>query len=193
MSSKILKVAFIYRISTADDSKAFYGSTINFDTYNKTMRTNYQQFLNGNRNRLTVFEIMEDTNYKSEIVKYLQNVSKKDLLQTLSTYIESNPCINQKRIYGDRAKSFREYYQRSFERIQKKEQEYYEQNKEKILLRIKNTRLAKKCISIQRTKKMIDCDCGSFICEQFIKKHYESKKHKTFEICKNGYCIYNRC
>ena len=183
--SKVYPEAVIYKISTSDNSKVYYGSTNNFRKRKSRHLSSFRSHLKGGSVAyLTAFEVLSDPDCKFEIITTLQNISKQELEKLESHYILNNPCVNSKKILGDKVKSkqvnsdrfyqkhkneIKEHYKQNIELFKVKNKEYYEQNKTKI--------------SARKTEK-IKCECGATCSRNSISQHRNSKKHKDYEASK---------
>jgi hypothetical protein len=134
--SKVYPEAVIYKISTSDNSKVYYGSTNNFKKRKSVHLSSYKKHLMGGAVAyLTAFEVLSDPDCKFEILTTLENISKQELQKLESDYILNNPCVNRLKIYGNRAKSqqvgSQKYYEQNKDKIKNTVKYYYEQNKDK--------------------------------------------------------------
>jgi hypothetical protein len=172
--SKVYPEAVIYKISTSDNSKVYYGSTNNLKKRKSKHLSSFRNHLKGGSVAyLTAFEILSDPDCKFEIVATLQNISRQELEKIESHYILNNPCVNYNKILGDKVKSRQvssdKFYQKHKNELKDKSKEYYDQNKNRIAAR--------------KTEK-IKCECGATCSRNNISQHKNSKKHKDYEASK---------
>ena len=97
MRNRMLKRAIIYKISLADGSKVYVGSTSK--TLNARINNhvfNYKSFLAGNYHYVTSFEIVKTQGFTYEILEKFTNISKDDLETKEGEYIKKLNTINMR-------------------------------------------------------------------------------------------------
>jgi len=91
----VLPVGYIYKISSADGALIYYGATDNFYKRMSEHKSGYKSFLNGKFQYLTVFDILELPNYRTEIFQTHNNITWRALLDVETDIIFNNPCVNK--------------------------------------------------------------------------------------------------
>ena len=125
------KIYKIEPICDHDEGDIYIGSTTKQYLSQRldTHRSNYKQWINGNYNKVRVFEIFNKygvSNCQIVLIDTVNAESKDKLLAREKHYIKSVKCVN-KYIPGQ-----------TKEETKLKEKEYYENNKEEIKLKKKN-------------------------------------------------------
>ena len=153
-------IGFIYKLTDNSD-KVYYGSTIK-SLYYRLIRHKSQS--NGCRSNL-----MDRDNMKIECIEefnhHLDFILKELLTKRESYYIRNNECINH-RIPGRIMKEYQtEWYEKNKEEILLGQKEYYEKNKEQILL---------------KQKEKFNCECGGKYTHNHKSRHFKTTKHQKF-------------
>lgn len=102
-------------------------------------------------------------------------------------YIENNECLNKvipgrtdKEYYQDNKDQIllyqKEHYQANKEQISLQKKEYYEANKEKIALQHKEYKEANK----EKLSKKYDCECGGSYTHNYKATHFKTKTHLKY-------------
>jgi len=160
------KIYKIYSLNgTVED--VYYGSTI--VTLSRRMakhRVDYKQLKNkkGNCTSCALFDKYDDC-----IIELVENYpcnSVEELKSREGYYQRNNPCVNKK-IEG---RTIQQWYEDNKERLLKKSKELYKKNKE---------------ITLQKAKEKITCECGSEYNKMSKSRHERSQKHITKMMIKN--------
>ena len=126
----------IYLIYSKKYPIMYYGSTCKTiqERLNKH-EDDYKRFLNGKKECITSYNIIELGNYDILLVEEYPCNSKKELEAREAHYIRNNfhLCVN-KRIAG---RTYKEWYDDNREKMRKYHREDYKDNKEEILTRQK--------------------------------------------------------
>jgi hypothetical protein len=175
MSSKVYPVAYIYKLSNGDESLVYYGSTQNIKQRIQNHIYAYNKYIGGAKMNYAAFQVLACKDYKFEVMETLVNISKEDLLKKESAYIQSNLCVNQMKIYGDKTKSQQErkrkQYEKHKDKLLKKSSDYYVQNKDTLR---------------EKAAEKINCACGSSVRRDHLSSHKKTKKHQAYEASKTN-------
>jgi hypothetical protein len=120
---------YIYTIRSYQTKDIYIGSTR--DKLCNRMakhRFSYKQFINGNYDYTTSFDIIQFEDAYIEILEELEYNSKEELKQKEGNYIRNMECIN-KHIAG---RTKQNWYEDNKERILEERKKYYEDHKENI-------------------------------------------------------------
>ena len=118
----------IYKIVCNKTGLIYYGSTT------KQLRTRLKEhearFKKNNGGKYTCYQILENNDYKIELVEEVSCQSKKELRDREAYYIRNYDCINK--VVPGRTR--KEYDSQDHRKLKKKEQDkkYWEKNKNKI-------------------------------------------------------------
>ena len=130
---------------------------------------NYKQYLKGNYNFVTSFNIIQNDNYDIVLIENCPCDCKDELHKRERYYIETIQCIN-KIVVGRthrndnkvKLKQYQEqYYEDNEDKIKQKWKKYYEDNKDQI---------NQKC----------NCQCGGKYIHKHKQQHLKTKKHKQY-------------
>lgn len=206
MTSKYQK-SKIYKLVSNSSDLVYYGST--YSKLSKRLsghKADYKRHLNGGKNYITSFKLMELGDIKIILVENFPCDNIEELISKERFYIENNECVN-KVIPGRTPK---EYQEDNKDRIAKRKKEYQEANKEKISEhkkikyqenreeRIKQVkeyseankekikkyrteyRIKNKEEISKKRKVIINCECGSETSRNHLARHKRTKKHIDF-------------
>jgi len=136
MSENIIyKKCCVYKISSkVNPEMIYYGSTNNFYKRMTDHKSDYKRYLNNEYCYLTVFDIFDLGDSKQEIVKFYNDISKKQLRDFETEFIQNNKCVNKAQSMTDEMKKekIKESNKEWYERNKDYHKERYENNKEKI-------------------------------------------------------------
>lgn len=147
----------IYKISNADESIVYIGSTIR--TLGKRWSNHlrgYRQWLNGNAYAVAIYQHFQAhgiDNFSMQLVSEHEVESRQQLLQIEQQAIEQSDCCNVKRAYRTY-----EGYLECMRAINKK---WRDANQASI-------------------KKKLDCQCGSIYTHCRRSAHFRTKKHQQW-------------
>ena len=143
----------IYKISDVNNTKCYYGSTINSLSLRKALhKSSYKKYKNGILNKLSVFELFDEfgvENCNIHLVEQYPCTTKNDLLLREGFYIKNHNCVNTS-IAG---RTLKEYYIDNKDKFKQHNDQYYIQNKEKISQHMKHYYELNK-IKIRRKQKL---------------------------------------
>ena len=143
----------IYKIVCNITNEIYIGSTI--ETINRRLQGHIKD-LKDCRSR----KILNRGDYKIELIKNYPCNSKWELEEEEAQYIRNNICINKK--IPHRTKE--EYYEENKEKILEKKKKYYENNKQEI-------------------NKKILCECGALVYKRYLTAHKKTMKHLKLTEC----------
>ena len=160
----------IYKIVDNTNGSIYIGSTTESTLARRLSlhKAHYNQYIKGNRNFITSFNIIKNGNYDIILLEKCIDIKSKDELHARERYfIENNDCVN-KFIPG---RSNKEYYETNKEAITIKQKEYYKEwydlNKTKVIEI--NKEKHKQYYEQNKDKK---------------KEYYEQNKDKINERCR---------
>ena len=171
----------IYKIVSNNTNRQYIGSTCQkLNTRLSNHKNMNKLYKNGKTTHCYSFDVIDDGNYKIELIEKYPCKSKKELTNREAYYILKLKCVN-KQIPN---RTYKQWYDDNSDIIKKKQKQYYQSNKDKwIINRNKN----KHKIS-ERKKKLIICECNSTIRKDDIARHLKSKKHINYM---NGNWLFN--
>jgi vacuolar-type H+-ATPase subunit H len=184
--------AKIYRIVSNVCDLVYYGSTC--ETLSRRLcqhRGDYKLYLKENQNYITSFQIIEKGNYEIVLVENYPCNSKAELKKRERFYIENNDCVNKyipgrtkEEYYQDNREKIleylKEYREKNREKILEYFKEYCEENREKILEQKKEYREENREKISQQRKEKICCE----ICGSTITKHHYARHQRTLKCQK---------
>jgi hypothetical protein len=162
----------IYKIVDNTNGNIYIGSTTEPTLARRLQKhkSHYNQYINGNRNFITSFNIIQNGDYDIILVEKCNNITSKDELHARERYfIENNNCVNKiipgrsiqqyklankdkiveyhkeyKKLHRDIiSEKSKEYNNKNKETIATRKKEYYELNKQKYKEYYKNKKLQK--------------------------------------------------
>ena len=170
----------IYKITDIAYTKCYIGSTAQpLSKRFSKHKTDYKVWLNGKRNKVSVFDLFEEygvENCKIELIENYECNSRNELERKEGEHIKNTDCVN-KVIAG---RTMKQYQQDNKETIAEQQRHWREENKEK---KAEQDRLYqhnnKERISEQRSQKHV-CECGSEYTLRNRSRHFKSKHHVAF-------------
>ena len=183
----------IYKIVDNTNGNIYIGSTTE-PTLSRRLaqhKNDYKNYLNGNHNFVTSFEILKNENYEI-VLQELYPCNSKDELHSRERYwIESNECVNKyiptrtgkewyeqnKEVILEKTKKYRKQNKELIKEINK---QYREQNKEHIIELNKQYREQNKEVIAEKTKQPYTCVCGSVYRIDGKSHHFKTKKHQLY-------------
>jgi hypothetical protein len=179
-----------------DDVNIYVGSTTNFKGRKHRHKSNCNNE-NSKHYYMTFYQYIRDNGGWEQFVmipieEYSCN-SKKEKEIKERYYIDLfKPKLNKqlptrtlKEYYENNKEKFKEYSENNKEKISERAKEYYENNKEKIKEKNKEYRKNNKEKIKEREKEKVECQCGSIVRKDTIKRHEKSQKHKNFMLSLN--------
>ncbi len=137
-------------------------------------RSNYRSWKAGKRTYVSVFKLFDKYGIENCIIELLENVkatTKHELLAREGYYIRTMECVN-KSIAG---RSIQEYYEDNKEKIIKRTLQYYKDNKENIKVRSSKYYEENK----EKINVLYTCECGRSIIHQSKSRHEKTNAHQT--------------
>lgn len=152
----------IYMIESASTGLIYYGSTCN-ELYKRIgmHRNDYKRFQAGKYRRTTSFDVLQHPDARILLVEAFPCANKQELNAREAHYIRNNDCVN-KNIPG------------------RTDVEYYQENKEEILEKMKQYRQENKEMIMEKRKKLKHCEtCSCSVRSVGFSVHRKTKKHIT--------------
>jgi len=174
----------IYSIRTYQNDDIYIGSTT--ETLSARIgshRTTYKRWLRGTRKyNITSFEILKyDDCYIELLEKYPCN-SKEELTKREGELIRKMKCVN-KRIEG---RTKKEWYEDNKDMIMLRSKKWRENNKEKARETYRKYYSKNKNMIREKQDKRIECGCGGHYIWHHKSRHKRSIKHKEWLLsCHN--------
>ena len=174
----------IYKIVDNTNGNIYVGSTIQkLCERLRGHRKHYKSYLKGEQSFTSSFDIIKNDNYEIILIENCPCNSKEELHREERKYIESIKCVNKviptrtdEEYYEDNKEKIKEYnkdyYENNKEQILERQKEYYKNNKEKILEKYKEYNKNNKEKIFDRRKQY---------CENNKEKIREQKK-KLFNV-----------
>ena len=186
----------IYKLVCNVTGDVYYGSTIkNLNDRLCNHKYDYKQYLKGKRNYYTSFKIIENGNYRMELVENYRCMNRKQLESIERVYIEGYKCVNKNVAGRTKKESDKLYYEKNKDKVNENKKkyreknkeyfkeynkEYYNENKNKILeYQKKYFQKNKQIIDLKRNVKLF-CDCGGSYVKRNLKIHLRTKKHQVY-------------
>ena len=142
---------YVYELTDASPYLPYYGYTNNIKK-----RLSYHK-----NEEISMSKLLDNSTMVINILSKHEN--KEDARDTERYYQENYPCLNRQ-ITG---RTQGEWYIDNKERLLKKANDYYKENKKKVA---------------ERNKELIICDCGLSIKKSNKSNHLKSVKHKKLLI-----------
>jgi hypothetical protein len=175
----------IYKITSIHTDLIYVGSTTErllcqrLRGHNKS----YKQFLKGNVGNITSFELLKLGNCKIELIELFPCSCKDELIARESYWIRQLECVN-KRI---ESRTKEEYYTENKVKILQKNKEYrqatnydtkyYQQNKTQKNQNSKTYYENNKEEILEQRAEKITCECGCKIRKDGLSDHHKTPKH----------------
>jgi hypothetical protein len=146
---------FIYIIRSHQTDDVYYGSTTEILCRRMAKhRCQYKQWLNGNFNSISSFDILKYEDAYIELVEEIEFQNKKELHAREGHYIRENKCVN-KLVAGRTGK---QYYLDNKNKIDEISKQYQEDNKSKLDEYRKQYREDNKDRNNERSKKWLEAN-----------------------------------
>lgn len=155
------KTCKIYKIVDNTNGDIYIGSTtqkLNERLSTHKCKCNYVH-------KCTSYKIINNGDYKIELIEDIGDVSKEERNTKERYYIENNDCINKNkpgRTRKEWVEENKEYFKEYCEKNKEQIKAYYENNKEQIN---------------EKKKEKFTCDCGNTLTYGNKLRHMKSKKH----------------
>jgi hypothetical protein len=152
----------IYKIVDNTNGNVYIGSTCKI-LYERIAghKYDYKKYLKGYYHFVTSFKILENKDYKIELIELYPCNSKIELHKRERYYIENNECVNKVIPSRTPKESQKEYYKNNKNDIKESQKEYYKNNKNEI-------------------NKKHNCNCGGKYTLSHKGQHFKSKKHQQY-------------
>jgi hypothetical protein len=164
----------VYCIRSHQTDDIYIGSTT--QTLSQRMTDHKRYYNNGHTNYITSLEIIQYEDAYIELLFEGEFESKNALHKKEGEYIREMRCVNRQ-IPG---RTMQEWYEDNKERMLLKNHQNYVDNKEKILEQNKIYRQIHKKQIQKRRQKIYKCECGSEILFDHKARHEQTKKHQKF-------------
>jgi len=179
----------IYCIRSHQTDEIYIGSTT--QSLSKRMvahRTKYKRFLNKKTNYITSYKILQFKDAYIELLHCSPCNSMEELHRAEGKYIREMKCVNKcipcrtkKEHYNDNKEQIilkvKQYREDNKDTRLLKEKKYREENKEQLSLKSKKYREKNKEKLALIAKQKYTCACGSIIAKYGKQRHFRSKKH----------------
>ena len=183
---------FIYKLwSKTDPSLVYYGSTTQKHVCSRITghRNSYKQWKQGKYHFVTSFLIIETGDWDYMTCEKIIFDEPFELKNRERFYIENHECVN-KQIPNQTTK---EYYVENKDKRLEQMKEYYIENKDKLLeyqtqYNIENKEekteynkqyyIDNKNYIEAKAREIVQCECGTCLRADGLRKHRNSKKHK---------------
>jgi len=107
----------VYKIvSVVNPELVYFGSTNNFKKRMQGHKDDYKRYLNKKYDYITYFEIFDLGKYSTEIVKEFKQITRRELEDFETEFIQNNKCVNKRQSITEQMKK-------------DKDKKYYEENK----------------------------------------------------------------
>ena len=168
------------------DDLVYYGSTTQALAKRKSKHKSGFNFWKDNDERpyLSSYELFKLGDPTIILVEKYPCNSKEELFARESYYIKNNDCINKK--MPNRNKG--EYYEENKDIILQRVKKYYNDNKKDIIEKQKKYYHENKENVLVRMRKTMECKCGMVITRSHIRRHENSQFHinKIYMIDNEG-------
>lgn len=175
------KIYKIEPINGGEDGDVYIGSTTKEFLCQRmaTHRSNYKQYLKGNRRNVTSFKLFEKYGVESCQIILLESVhanTRDELHAREAHFIKTIACVNK----CIPLQTIKEYNQIHKDEIQVYQKEYKQIHKNELIEKAKVHYQANKAKINQKKKEKINCECGS-ICRIGDKsQHIKTIKHQDY-------------
>ena len=172
-----MTIGYVYQIYDNTNDNVYYGSTIR--TLSKRMaahESKYTLWCAGKGNNVTSFDIIENGDYDISLVEEVEYQNRKELHTRERFYIKNNVCVNK----CIPLRTYKEYYHDNKDKIIEKIRKYREDNKETINENNRKLYEDNRETIREKRKEKMTCICGSIFRKLYQKKHDESPKHLNF-------------
>ena len=175
----------IYKIVDNGYNKCYIGATIESLSQRMTRhRKHYREFLNGTKQRLTLFDIFTEfgvENCKIELIEKFPCDSKEELTAREGINIRNTECVN-KRIEG---RTKEEYYNDNKVKLHDYVKQWRINNYDCMMIKNSMYRNNNKDAILAKNKSKQICECGCEISRRNMSNHQKSNKHKNLLQEKN--------
>lgn len=137
----------------------------------------YEEWLKGRYHYVTSFKIIEGGDYDIVLIEEVQCENKEQLHRKEREWIELMDCVNK----CVPTRTNKEYYEQNKQEILVQRKEYREQNKEDLLKKQKEYYEQNKEQIATKRKEVITCSCGTEHARHGKARHIRSIKHIQWE------------
>ena len=175
----------IYKIECLTTGLIYVGSTTKDYLSQRLAKhiKSYKEHLKGKGKNMTSFKILENNNYRIELLEEVNCETKDQLHIREGHYIRTLECVNRcvmgrtPEQYRDENKDkIKQYYQNKKEEVK----QHYEENKDIKLKQVKEYYETNKEKIKQKRSIKIKCSCGSEVQKYLIPRHERSEKHQAY-------------
>ena len=167
----------VYQIICNVTGLCYIGSTIQTLSARMTgHRSDYKKHLNGAKVYCKSFIILENNDYRTELICEYPCWSKMELCREEGKYQRKIECVNTK--IAGRIKT--EYYQDNKDKIKQRDIRYRRDNKDNIKEREAKRYHDNKDEIKQRQSVKYNCECGSSLSMGCKARHNRTKKHQDY-------------
>jgi hypothetical protein len=164
--------AKIYKLYSYENDDVYYGSTVEKLSQRFSHHiSDFKKYKEGKKNYITCFEILQLKSVMIELVELCPCNTKEELLQSEGYYIRNKKCVNK--IIPDRKQ--KEYREDNKEKIVEKRKLRYQENKEKIREQTKKYYEEHKDFLKEYMKKYRESNI------QYIKKYNKNRRLKYLD------------
>lgn len=168
----------IYRLISYNTGRQYIGSTCCKKLCDRLAQHKYSKTQNekGKYCNVKSLIILNDGNYKIELIENFPCDSKAELLAREGYWIRKEECVN-KNIPN---RSIKEWQENNKESIKKRKSEYYQANKNSISAKKKIYRENnKEKLKLKRSERIL-CECGKSSTKTHYKRHTRTMEHKQY-------------
>jgi hypothetical protein len=183
----------IYKIVDYSTNNIYVGSTLKALSNRLAQhRSTYKSYLNGKYHYVTSFKVLENNNYRIELIEnYPECTSIEELHKREGEWIQRLDCVNKfvpgrtqkeyQEANKDKIKEYNKEYRKVYKEYHKEYRKVYkEANKDKIKESQKEYRKANKNKIKERMKKVHKCICGRQFTYINKQQHFRTKIHSKF-------------
>ena len=167
----------IYKIVCNITGEVYIGSTTK--TLEERLRGHeydYKHFLQGSYHFVSSFNIIEQGDYRIELIEEFEVESKDELRKIEGQYQRDFDCVN-KNIAGRTVQEYRQEHRDYYKDYNK---QYYQEHKEEILEYQQKYRQEHRDELKRKANQKIDCECGGKFTLSNKSLHLKTKKHQKY-------------
>jgi hypothetical protein len=153
-------------------------------------KNSYNAYLNGKSAFVSVYALFDEYGFENCKIEWVEDYpcnSKKELEAREGFYIKNTVCVNK--VIVGRTKE--EYRSDTKEEKKEKDKKYYEEHKDDICSRIRNSRAEnlEEMKERERTyyyknkekkNRLYECECGTKCYFRYRRQHFKTKKHQQY-------------
>ena len=197
MPKKVINDYVFYKIVCLDNSVelCYVGSTADFNKRRSTHKNHCNNENSNNYNSKIYKTIRENggwSNFKMIEIGKKEQLTRRQAEQVEEEYrVELKANMNTRRCYlsEEQKQNYYEenkdkilehnqkYYEKNKDKILEHKQEYYQENTDKIKEKLQNYYEANKNKIIEKALEKVKCDCGLVFCKGSLLRHQKTPKH----------------